>query len=311
MNCWLVECRGLALGLPLVLLAGLSLPAQPPADRARPAIESGTGRDAETDDWDVPPDTPATLDGGATLNPRLLEPVRDNTLGLEYQDRPAYFYALWLARQLDPRVLAEQAAAFRAARMQADPAFAKKTPAEFPIFVDIFQNPQEYRGRPVTLHGYFRKLVEYDAGPNDLDIGQLYEGWMYTDDSQGNPAVIVFTEKPEGLPLGGDITEEVHVTGYFLKMYGYEAQDTARRAPLILARTVRWTPAQVANVRQDVPVWLYGLLTLLAIAAVWGVWRSSQRRAAGLSRFHTPGRNFDEFPPQEFLGSDGPSEPHH
>src|SRR5262249_2695751 len=40
----------------------------------------------------------------------------------------------------------------------------------------------------------------------------------------------------------GDITEEATVTGYFLKMYGYAAQDTTRKAPLILSQTVQWRP---------------------------------------------------------------------
>uniref|UniRef100_A0A7C2NYT2 Uncharacterized protein n=1 Tax=Schlesneria paludicola TaxID=360056 RepID=A0A7C2NYT2_9PLAN len=289
------------------------LSAQPRPDRPPPRVETGAAtEDAIPDDWDVPPDTPATVDGGATLNPLLLQPVRDDTLGLEYQDRPAYFYALWLARQIDPQLLARHAADFRAARRAADPKYATRKPAEFPVFVDLFQHPQQYRGRPVTLHGYFRKLVEYDPGPNDLEIGKVYEGWIYTQDSQQNPAVVVFTKKPEGLPLGGDITEEVQLTGYFLKMYGYEARDTTRKAPLILAGEVRWMPARAANVRPPVPVGVYVALSGLAGLAVWGLWRTSRRRAAPLSRFNTPGRNFDEFPPQEFLGTDGPPvEPHH
>ena len=102
----------------------------------------------------------------------------------------------------------------------------------------------EYRGRPVSLHGKFRRLVTYDAGKNDQGFDRLHEGWFFADDAQGNPAVVIFTEQPAGLPGGGDIEEEVSVTGYFLKMYGYSAQDTTRRAPLILARTVRWHPQQ-------------------------------------------------------------------
>lgn len=264
-------------------------------------------------EWDVPPDTPASLDDGASLNPLLLQPLRDNTIGLEYRDRPAYFYGLWLCQQLDPKVITEYALAYRRQRQAASPKYADKKSADFPQFVDVFQHPQEYRGQPVVMHGYFRKLIQSDAGPNDLQIDQIYEGWFYNDDSQGNPAVVVFTRKPEGLPLGGDITEEVRFAGYFLKMYGYQAQDTTRKAPLFVAGEVQWYPSRAANERPAMPIWIYVVLTAFAVATVWAIWTASRPRSSSLSRINSSGRNFDEFPPQEFLGdSDSrPIEPHH
>jgi hypothetical protein len=301
-GCWL---------LALILIGGLTVSAW--AQRNPLAVESAPmADDAPPEDFDVPAGTPASLDGGETLNPVLLTPVRDDTVGLEYHDRPAYFHALWLAQQVDSKTLGQYAAAFRDARRQSDPKYSGKKPAEFPSFVDVFQHPEVYRGRPVTLHGYLRKLIEYDPGPNDLEITKVYEGWVYTDDSQSHPGVVVFTKKPEGLPLGGDITEEVRLTGYFLKMYGYEAQDTFRKAPMFLAGEVSWFPARAANVRRDVPALVYVALTAVAIMALLGLWRMSRKRTSSLARYNTPGRNFDQFPPQEFLDSDGrPTEPHH
>lgn len=298
----------------VVVLSGwLAAPLLAQRERRSSGVESTPLADeAPPEDFDVPADTPATLDAGATLNPLLLRPVRDDTLGLEYHDRPAYFYALWLCQQIDAKSLAQLAAAFRAERQRAHPKYANKKPGEFPIFVDVFQHPDDYRGRLVSLHGYLRKLVEYDAGPNDLGISKVYEGWIYTDDSQNNPGVVVFTKKPAGLPLGGDITEEVRFSGYFLKMYGYEAQDTPRKAPMFLAGEVEWFPARAANARTDVPPLVYVALSLVGLLAIWGVWRASQRRTSMLSRYNAPGRNFDQFPPQEFLETDGrPTEPHH
>jgi hypothetical protein len=279
----------------------------------RSGVESTPQADEPpVEDFDVPPDTPATLDGGATLNPLLLRPVRDDTLGLEYHDRPAYFYSLWLCQQIDSKSLGQLAAAFRAERQHANPKYARKKPGEFPIFVDVFQHPQDYRGRPVTLHGYLRKLIEYNPGPNDLSIEKVYEGWVYTDDSQSNPGVVVFTKKPPGLPLGGDITEEVQFTGYFLKMYGYDAQDTPRKAPMFLAGEVEWFPARAANARMTIPPLVYAALTAVALLAAWGIWQANRNRKSSLARYNAPGRNFDQFPPQEFLESDGrPVEPHH
>ncbi|HUQ67968.1 MAG TPA: hypothetical protein VM165_00505 [Planctomycetaceae bacterium] len=298
-----------------VLCGVLASPADAQRDRERPRVAAEPtpmAEDASPDDFDVPPDTPATLDGGATLNPLLLRPVRDDTLGLEYHDRPAYYYALWLCQQIDSKILAQHAAVFRAARQAVDPKHASKPPEEFPVFADVFQHPQDYRGRPVSLQGRFRKLVEADAGSNDLGINKVYEGWLYTSDSQSHPAVVVFTKKPAGLPLGGNILEEVRLTGYFLKMYGYEAQDTPRKAPMFLAGEVEWLPAPAAVARAEIPLLAYVAMSCVALLGAWAVWRASQQPTSSLARYNVPGRNFDQFPPKEFLEPDGPSvEPHH
>jgi hypothetical protein len=304
---WLVGWLGLG------LCAG-EVAAQPRGGRetleAAP-MEAGVD-EADPQAWDVPPDTPATTDGGATLNPLLLEPVRDNTIGLEYVDRPAYYYGLWLCQQIEGATIAKFAQAHRDERQIANPRFAKLARSQFPQFVDVFQNPAEYRGRPVTLSGYFRKLVKYPADKNDLGITHVYEGWIYTADSQSNPAVVVFTQKPDLLPLGGDITEEVQFTGYFLKLYGYSAQDTTRRAPMFVAGTVNWRPARAANERTATPAWVYGGITAIGLLAIYGVIQLGRRKERSLSRFHSPGRDFDAFPPQEFVGDgDRPVEPFH
>lgn len=256
----------------------------------------------------LPPDTPASLDGGATVNPVLLERVRDNTLGLEPQDRQAYFYMLWLCRTVGTPTLAQFAREFREQRRQAHPRYAKLPPEEFPVFVDVFQHPEVYRGRPVTMRGYFRRLVKYDPGENDLGIRHVYEGWLYTLDSQSNPAVVIFTKKPDGLPLGGDLTEEVQFSGYFLKMYGYAAQDTTRKAPLFLAGEVQWFPHPPPPQPIVLPPWLYVAAPFLAAVIAYGIWRFQQRRrlAPRLPTVLNPtGRDFDNYPPQEFLDYTG------
>lgn len=185
---------------------------------------------------------PLSEDGGATIHPAIIAKVVDNTLALTPDDREAYFKMLKLAYMVAPDDLRLLAQEFREERHAASPRFRRRPVEKFPVFVDLFQHPEVYRGHPVTLHGVLRRLVTFDPGPNTQGIDTVYEGWLYPDDGQSNPAVVVFTEKPDGLPIGGDITEEISVTGYFLKMYGYQAQDAARKAPLILAHSVRWRP---------------------------------------------------------------------
>lgn len=265
---------------------GRALPADPPAAR--------TADDA--------PPAPISIDGGASINPEVLAKVQDNQLGLQFEDRSAYFRILSLAKQLPLAHQQEFARQFREQRRAEVPKYQKRPAGDFPAFIDVFLNPDLYRGRPVTLKGYLRRLVKFNPGPNDNKIGEVYEGWLYTADSQNNPAVVVFQRKPEGLPIGGNLVEEVEVTGYFFKMYGYEAQDTTRKAPMILAGEVQWIPAKTSHAFQPLPNRIYIYLTVgiaLAVGVFW--WRGVQirkaQRAAIAARY--AGRDFDAYPPTE------------
>ena len=140
--------------------------------------------------------------------------VRDDTLGVRPGEGPLFEAVLTEVRAADPAALAAEAEAFRQRRRA-----ALNLPAgrDFPAFVDLFQHPAEYRGEPVTLIGQARKIQEYPAGPTAADPDEpRVEVWLYTDDSQTNPAVVVAAAAP-GLPRGDDLREPVKVTGRFFK----------------------------------------------------------------------------------------------
>ncbi|MEZ6129655.1 MAG: hypothetical protein R3C59_13310 [Planctomycetaceae bacterium] len=118
----------------------------------------------------------------------------------------------------------------------------RRNPDDFPTYVDLFQNPDKWQGHLVTLTGHVRHVVSY-AGDEMMFGGQrLHELWLFTDDSQHNPAVIVTPELPADFPKDADVINCVSVTGCFFKRYVYGSQDTSRIAPLILAESVRWQP---------------------------------------------------------------------
>jgi hypothetical protein len=229
--------------------------------------------------WAPPADAAASLDGGVSLNPALLEPIRDNTLGLEPDDRHAYFLALWLCREVGPERLAEFAEAFQIERRYRSSRGSSSPPS---TFVDMLRHPQDYRGRPVTLQGRLRRMVKLEPGENDLGVRHVYEGWVYDEHAQHNPCVVLFTRKPSGLPLGGELDEEVRCTGYFLKLYGYDAHDTLRKAPLVIAGELEWNeqPLVVAAPPVAVTPWHYLATTLLALAVIGGLWRWSRAPAS-------------------------------
>ncbi|MCP4783200.1 MAG: hypothetical protein GY878_06590 [Fuerstiella sp.] len=120
----------------------------------------------------------------------------------------------------------------------------RENPQSFQTYVDMFQFPDVWHGHLVTLQGHVRHMVTYpsDERFSDGRRRKLHELWLFTDDSQHNPAVIVTANLPPDFPLEAEILDRVQVTGCFFKRYVYGSQDTDRIAPLILAGTVSWEP---------------------------------------------------------------------
>jgi hypothetical protein len=253
----------------LLLLGALAAPVE--AQRTKSAKKP-----AKPSPEAITSQTPASLDSGASLNPLLLRALRDNTLGLEAGDRHAYFMGLWLCREIGVEALAQFAEAFRTEREFAAAQSTEPSPSKFSLFADLFRHPDVYRGRPVTLRGTLRRLVKQTPGDNDLGVKHVYEGWVYAHGSQHNPAVVLFTRRPAGLPTGGDLAEDVQFSGYFLKLYGYQAQDTTRKAPLFVAGEVEWQPQPAATASAPWSVWVYFVLTLAVVAIGWSVWHNWQ-----------------------------------
>ncbi len=112
----------------------------------------------------------------------------------------------------------------------------------FPLFVDIFQNPDRWQGRLVTLRGHVRRVISYSGDSTLFDGQPLHELWLFTDDSQQNPAVIVTPSLPKDFPVSSDLINSVTVTGCFFKMYVYRSQQENRLAPLVIAGHVSWNP---------------------------------------------------------------------
>lgn len=136
-------------------------------------------------------------------------------------------------------------------------------PSTFPLFADVFVNPDLYLGKPVTMSGHVREVMDYAADPDRWGPNQtLYELWLYPEDSQHNPAVVICPSLPDGFPRDGEVINNVTVTGTFFKLYRYAAGDANRAAPLLLAQRVRWQPvtAQAAGFG-----WVGKIATVLCI----------------------------------------------
>ncbi len=150
------------------------------------------------------------------------ETVTDRT-PLGFRDNAAYSMLLARARARTPDELA---------------ALARRDI----VVAHLWQNPQLYRGVPVHLLGTALRILRHQSKLSPS--GWLYEAWIITPDATRLPYVCVFDEPPEGLPIGGDVSERVVFNGYFLKIMKYNA-DTARGAPVLVGR-IGWTPGEPA-----------------------------------------------------------------
>lgn len=171
----------------------------------------------------------------------------------------------------------------------------QKDPTAFPLFVDVFKNPGQWQGRLITLRGHVRQVITHPGDSNLFQGQPLHELWLYTEDSQHIPTVIVTPTLPQDFPVGSDLIESVTVTGCFFKMYAYRSQDEGRIAPLVLSGHVDWKPSPshvlalakdglipsdsplIARARSADPlrvsetaILLLGFIALLLAMTIWG-----------------------------------------
>ena len=221
------------------------------ADRYKPGSDSSES--ANTEEHEL------------KLAPELIEQIRDNAVGIRESERELYYYLLAKTRDV-PATTLEKAAR---------PSIA---------FAVLMNESKDLLGEIVTVKGELRRLAAIPAGKNEFGIEAIWEGWLFNADSGLNPYCIRMTSIPEGIPKGQELGSGVvvTVTGYFLKRYGYPAQqDRLHVAPLILAKNVRWFQRRPSTVPDDLGIVPYVLgfsgIMAVTISILLYRFRSSDR----------------------------------
>lgn len=109
-------------------------------------------------------------------------------------------------------------------------------------FIELFGQPRSFRGRLVRFKGTVHRLQKVEAPANDYNITGYWQAWVEPADGPASPVVVYFLRLPEGMPHGMRVREPVEVVGYFFKRWAYEATDTVRTAPLVMALEPVWKP---------------------------------------------------------------------
>jgi hypothetical protein len=208
--------------------------------------------------------TPVPLPKELQFDPALLDTIRDNTLERP-EERPAFLRLLEILQQATPEQI-------------------QRATLGWTTYAQLLRQPNQYRGRLVSVRGTVRRVSVAQPPRNSLGIQHYYQLWIEPDDAPSWTIVILSLELPRGFPTGLDVAEEAEITGFFFKRWAYMAQDQMRTAPTLLARTIGWQPALPATRRaplswtslQGTSVLIVGV-GVVAIG-VWVVWRWRGRR---------------------------------
>ncbi len=184
----------------------------------------------------------------AGVDPALLAQVRDDTPWIR-SDEVAAWLNVW-------KVL----------RRSNDEQLAPKSPVGF---LELFQQPRAFRGRPVTIRGSARQAMYITAAENAHGVEGYYRVIIRPDRGPEEPIFLYTLDLPADFPTGEEIRAEIEATGVFFKRMVYPAKDNheLRRAPVVMARTLTWRrPAVQNDSRGDSYVGIVTGLVALGIA---------------------------------------------
>lgn len=144
-------------------------------------------------------------------------------------------------------------------------------------FLQLFKQPEHFRGQVVTVRGTVRLAYRVDAPPNVAGVKEYTLLWLHPAGGPSSPIVVYALETPAGFPEirhrdrdRGTTTlhEEVEITGFFFKRFAYEGRDGIHVAPLILAQSPRWQAAGPATGEEPNGVAVASAIMFAALLAV-------------------------------------------
>lgn len=146
-------------------------------------------------------------------------------------------------------------------------------------YVQLFEQPDLYRGKVVTIVGEIRGAYWVDAPANDFEVERYYVFWIRPEDGSNNPIAVYALSPPPGFPTvnkkSSDSDKEAWkepalVHGIFFKKWVYLSQDGSRVCPLLLAKTVEWKPIQEKEETSSLPgiPAIFAMLIAIGLVAI-------------------------------------------
>ncbi len=147
------------------------------------------------------------------------------------------------------------------------------------LFQQLLTQPEVYRGKLVRSRGVARAVEKVGYLGFEQSVPDMYRVWYAPEESPEEPTIVCVISLPEGFPVGPEISEKIAFTGFFYKTNPYITQaDVPRFTPLLLAKTIQWTP-RVEVKETPFPVWMILLFSLLMAGLAWTVFETISRRS--------------------------------
>lgn len=164
------------------------------------------------------------------------------------------------------------------------------------VYLQMYKQPDDYRGRLVRFRGVAKMGYRYDAPKNYLGIEE-YNVLVIDPDGEPDSPIIVYTlDLPEGFPAlkhrdkdraTTKLHEDVEITGYFFKRFAYQAPAGTYTTPQVIARSPAWVPrrtlAEVTGRDKWTPTHVAAIVAIAAVGAaltmafiVWRIRRDTQ-----------------------------------
>jgi len=205
-----------------------------------------------------PADQNALQQAQQVLDALAMSRVDDGPRPREYDEGEAWFRLLEQLQTTDQKTLAEESMGYVG-------------------FVQLTSQPNEYRGKVITVRGAAILGYQVPAPKNMLNIEHFYVLWVKPATGENSPIVVYALDLPPEFPTippretAGETVlydEQVEFTGYFFKRWVYPAKRGVRDAPLMLAGSPKWEPhVPVMNS----PPGLSALVIGMAAAAVFAL----------------------------------------
>ncbi len=145
-------------------------------------------------------------------------------------------------------------------------------------FLELFRQPQTYRGKVVTIHGTARMAYHVRATKNIYGIAGYYIFIVKPNGGVNSPLTVYALETPPGFPEVKDrdldrttttLFEEVEFTGYFFKNRAYRAKGGSFISPTLVARVAKWDgPLDEVDDWSELPSISTAIMGIVGVAAV-------------------------------------------
>lgn len=162
---------------------------------------------------------------------------------------------------------------------------AKKQQEEKPIHViDLFNHPEETRGKPILLRGTAARVVSTPVKDEEVQtlfgIDHYYQIFLYTEQSRGNPIVICVPSLPEGMPVGDgdDFAEQITAAAVSYKLWIYDTSKGQHYAPIMIGHTPTWHP-KPAGQRLPPQMAAISFSVFFTLVVIWWVCRFWMKRS--------------------------------